>query len=99
VFVPNTGKQAVTALTYTNVGATGEYAQVVSGWSKATGCVGDTDGTLCKTVYRQPSRVSGSARSVRRDDPRVRRAGRALSVAVYRAAAGGWGGRPTGIAA
>jgi hypothetical protein len=58
-FVANTGKQAVKAITYTNVGATGAYAEVVDGWSKATGCVGDTDGTLCKTKYRMPKQVSG----------------------------------------
>ncbi|HEX4339285.1 MAG TPA: DUF2403 domain-containing protein [Polyangiaceae bacterium] len=60
VFTPNTGKQAVTALTYTNVGASGSYAQVVDGWSKATGCVGDTDGTLCKTKYKLAKSVSGA---------------------------------------
>lgn len=59
VFSPNTGKTAVTSLTYENVGATGAYAQVVDGWSKATGCVGDPDGTLCKTVYKQEKQVSG----------------------------------------
>jgi hypothetical protein len=58
-FVANSGKQAVTALTYTNVGATGAYAQVVSGWSKATGCVGDSDGSLCKNDYRKAKQVSG----------------------------------------
>jgi hypothetical protein len=57
--VANTGKQAVTAVTYTNVGATGSYAQVVTGWSKATGCVSDTDGTLCKNTYRAPKQVNG----------------------------------------
>ncbi len=60
VFVPNTGKQEVSALTYTDVGASGAYDQVVTGWSKATGCVADTDGTLCNTVYRQPKQVSGA---------------------------------------
>jgi Cell wall protein YJL171C/Tos1, C-terminal/Cell wall protein YJL171C/Tos1, N-terminal len=59
-FVANTGKQPVTALTYTNVGATGAYAQVVTGWSKATGCVHDTDGMLCKNTYRTPKQVSGN---------------------------------------
>jgi hypothetical protein len=59
-FAANTGKQAVKAITYTNVGASGAYAEVVDGWSKATGCVGDTDGTLCKTKYRMPKQVSGS---------------------------------------
>jgi hypothetical protein len=58
-FVANTGKQAVKAITYTNVGASGAYAEVVDGWSKATGCVGDKDGTLCKTQYRMPKQVSG----------------------------------------
>src|SRR5689334_6347679 len=53
-FKPNTGKKEVSALTYTNVGATGAYAEVVSGWSKATGCVGDdAQGTLCKTQYKK----------------------------------------------
>src|SRR5260221_7521646 len=56
-FVPNTGKQEVKALTYTNVGASGTYAEVVTGWSKATGCVGDTNGALCKSTYRKPKSV------------------------------------------
>jgi hypothetical protein len=59
-FAANTGKQAVSAISYTNVGATGMYAQVVSGWSKATGCVQDADGMLCKNTYRKPKSVSGS---------------------------------------
>lgn len=59
-FVANTGKTAVTAITYTNVGAAGAYAQVVSGWSKATGCQGDPDGNLCKTVYRKEKRVDAA---------------------------------------
>jgi hypothetical protein len=59
-FAANSGKQEVAALTYTNVGASGLYAEVVSGWSKATGCVADADGTLCKTKYRQPKAVSGA---------------------------------------
>ena len=59
-FVPNTNKKAVTALTYTNVGAAGDYAEVVTGWSKATGCVGDPSGNLCKTTYRKPKHVEGA---------------------------------------
>jgi hypothetical protein len=59
-FVANSGKQAVTSLTYTNVGASGMYAQVVSGWSQATGCVSDSDGSLCKDQYRSPTSVSGA---------------------------------------
>jgi hypothetical protein len=59
-FVANTGKQAVSALTYTHVGAAGAYAEVVSGWSKTTGCVGDSDGSLCKGVYRKPKQVDGA---------------------------------------
>ncbi|MFT3924209.1 MAG: DUF2403 domain-containing protein [Myxococcales bacterium] len=58
-FVANTGKKAVAALTYTNVGAAGDYAQVVTGWSKATGCVGDKDGSLCRNTYRKPKHVEG----------------------------------------
>lgn len=91
VFVPNTGKQAVTSLTYTNVGATGQYAQVVSGWSKATGCVGDTDGTLCKTVYRQPKQVSGALAPFNEEMTMVFAGPVELyQIAVYRAAGGGW---------
>lgn len=59
VFTPNTGKAEVSALTYTNVGASGAYDQVVTGWSKATGCVGDTNGMLCDSEYRMPKQVSG----------------------------------------
>lgn len=59
-FVPNTGKSAVNAITYTNVGAAGAYAEVIDGWSKATGCMGDPDGTLCKSVYRKEKRVEGA---------------------------------------
>jgi Putative TOS1-like glycosyl hydrolase (DUF2401)/Glycine-rich protein domain (DUF2403) len=58
-FTPNTGKTAVTSLTYTHVGAAGAYAEVVSGWSKTTGCVGDSSGALCKTQYRAEKRVDG----------------------------------------
>ena len=60
VFTPNTGKTEVSALTYTNVGASGAYDQVVTGWSKATGCVGDTNGMLCDSEYRMPKQVSGA---------------------------------------
>jgi hypothetical protein len=60
VFVADTGKQAVAALTYTSVGASGAYAEVVTGWSKATGCVGDSNGSLCKATYRKPKQVSGA---------------------------------------
>ncbi|MET0282971.1 MAG: DUF2403 domain-containing protein [Polyangiales bacterium] len=59
-YVANTGKTAVDALRYTNVGASGAYAQVIDGWSKATGCVGDSDGSLCRTKYRKPKQVSGA---------------------------------------
>jgi hypothetical protein len=59
-FVANTGKSEVSSLTYSNVGASGAYAEVVSGWSKATGCMGDSDGTLCKTVYRKEKHVEGA---------------------------------------
>jgi hypothetical protein len=91
VFVPNTGLQAVTALTYANVGATGQYAQVVSGWSKATGCVGDTDGTLCRTVYRQPKQVSGALAPFNEEMTMVFAGPVELyQIAVYRAAGGGW---------
>ena len=59
-FVANTDKQAVDALTYTNVGASGAYAEVVTGWSNATGCMHDGDGMLCKTTYRAEKQVSGN---------------------------------------
>ncbi|MFM2415964.1 MAG: hypothetical protein RL385_687 [Pseudomonadota bacterium] len=59
-FTPNTGKRAVSAITYANVGAAGAYAEVVDGWSKATGCQGDDSaGTFCKTRYRQSKHVDG----------------------------------------
>jgi hypothetical protein len=57
-FVPNTGKSEAAAITYTNVGATGAYAEVISGWSKATGCNGDS--SLCETQYKREKRVSGA---------------------------------------
>ena len=57
-FVPNTGKQAVDAITYTNVGATGAYEEVASGWSKATGCNGEP--SLCETQYKRVKQVSGA---------------------------------------
>lgn len=44
---------------YTGVGSAGAYDKVVDGWSKATGCVGDPNGTLCDTTYRMPVQVSG----------------------------------------
>jgi hypothetical protein len=50
---------SITSFTYTNVGSAGAYDKVVSGWSKATGCVKDTNGTLCNTEYRMPVQVSG----------------------------------------
>jgi hypothetical protein len=91
VFVPNTGKQAVTALTYTNVGATGEYAEVVTGWSKATGCVGDSDGTLCRTVYRQPKQVSGALAPFNEEMTMVFAGPVELyQIAVYRPAGADW---------
>jgi len=34
----------ITSFTYTNVGTAGAYDKVVDGWSKATGCVQDTNG-------------------------------------------------------
>jgi hypothetical protein len=49
----------VTSFAYTNVGSMGSYDKVVDGWSKATGCVKDTNGTLCNTQYRMPVQVSG----------------------------------------
>jgi hypothetical protein len=57
-FVPNTGKSEAASVTYTNVGATGAYEEVISGWSKATGCNGDT--TLCETQYKREKQVSGA---------------------------------------
>jgi len=50
---------SVTSFTYTNVGSAGAYDKVVSGWSKATGCVSDPSGMLCDTTYRMPVQVSG----------------------------------------
>lgn len=49
VFVPNTGLEAVTAITYANVGATGVYAKVTHNW-EAPAC----DGT-CETRDYQSS--------------------------------------------
>lgn len=90
-FAPNTGKAEVTALTYTNVGASGSYAQVVSGWSKATGCVADTDGTLCKTVYRQPKQVSGPLAPFNEEMTMVFAGPVELyQIAVYSPAGSGW---------
>jgi hypothetical protein len=54
-----TSPASVTAFTYTGVGSAGAYDKVVDGWSKATGCVSDPNGTLCNTEYRMPVQVSG----------------------------------------
>jgi hypothetical protein len=90
-FVANSGKKEVSALTYTNVGASGSYAQVVSGWSKATGCVGDPDGTLCKTTYRQPKLVSGALAPFNEEMTLVFAGPVELyQVAVYVPGSGGW---------
>jgi hypothetical protein len=90
-FVPNTGKTQVSALTYTNVGASGAYDQVVDGWSKATGCVGDTNGNLCNTVYRKPKHVSGSLAPFD-DEMSMVFAGptELYQIAVYAPGQGGW---------
>ena len=91
VFVANTGKQEVSAVTYTNVGAPGAYAQVVSGWSKATGCVGDSDGNLCKTQYRKPKQVDGPLAPFNEEMSFVFAGPIELyQVAVYSPGAGGW---------
>jgi len=90
-FVANTGKQAVSALTYTNVGASGAYAEVVNGWSKATGCMHDADGTLCKTTYRSPKQVSGNLAPFDEEMSMVFAGPVELyRIAVYRPAAGEW---------
>jgi hypothetical protein len=89
-FVANTGKQATDAVTYTNVGASGAYAQVVTGWSKATGCVGD-DGTLCKSTYRKEKKVSGSLAPFNEEMSLVFAGPMELyQIAVYAPGAGGW---------
>jgi hypothetical protein len=91
VFVANNGKQPVDALTYTNVGATGAYAEVVSGWSKATGCKSDSDGTLCKTTYRAEKQVSGNLAPFNEDMSMVFAGPVELyRVAVYQPGANGW---------
>ncbi|HEX3598328.1 MAG TPA: DUF2403 domain-containing protein, partial [Polyangiaceae bacterium] len=90
-FVANTGKQAVTSITYTNVGASGSYAQVVDGWSKATGCVGDSDGTLCKTKYKMPKMVSGALAPFNEEMAMVFAGPAELyQVAVYQPSGNGW---------
>ena len=90
-FTANTGKQAVSAITYTNVGATGSYAEVVTGWSKATGCVGDTGGMLCKTTYRMPKDVSGSLAPFNEEMAMVFAGPVELyQVAVYQPSGGAW---------
>jgi hypothetical protein len=50
----------VNSFTYTNVGATGTYGKIVTGWSKATGCQGDPTGALCSGTYKQPYTTSGA---------------------------------------
>jgi hypothetical protein len=91
VFVPNTGKQEVSSLTYTNVGASGAYAEVVTGWSRETGCVGDSDGNLCRTVYRQPKQVSGPLAPFNEDMSMVYAGPIELyQIAVYAPAQGEW---------
>lgn len=90
-FVANTGKTEVSSLTYTNVGASGAYAQVVTGWSQATGCVHDTDGTLCKTVYRQEKQVSGALAPFDEEMSLVFAGPVELyQIAIYDAASDGW---------
>jgi len=54
-----TSAGAVTSYTYTNVGGAGKYQKIVQGWSKAyNNCAGDSDGTLCNTVYKQEISVN-----------------------------------------
>lgn len=87
----NTGKTAVDAISYTNVGASGAYAQVIDGWSKATGCVGDSDGTLCKTQYRQPKQVGGALAPFDEDMALVLAGPVELyRIGIYSPRAGGW---------
>ena len=79
---------SVTAFTYTNVGSMGAYDKVVDGWSKATGCVADTSGMLCDTVYRMPVEVSGPITPF--DDLSMTSgAGRFHQIAVYTPSGGG----------
>ena len=81
----------VTAFTYTNVGSMGSYAKVVDGWSKATGCVSDSSGMLCKTQYRQPTQVSGSLTPFNEDLSMVFGGPIELyQIAVYQPAIGTW---------
>jgi hypothetical protein len=57
----------------------------------ATGCVGDSDGTLCRTVYRQPKEVSGPLAPFN-DDMSMVFAGpiELYQIAVYAPGQGGW---------
>jgi hypothetical protein len=90
-FVANTGKEAVSSLTYTNVGATGAYAEVVTGWSEATGCMHDSDGMLCKTTYRAEKHVSGELAPFDEEMTMVFAGPMELyRIAVYRPSADGW---------
>jgi hypothetical protein len=90
-FTPNTGKTEVSALTYTNVGASGAYDQVVTGWSKATGCVGDTNGMLCDSEYRMPKQVSGALAPFNEEmTPVFAGPVELYHVAVYVPGNGGW---------
>jgi len=51
----------VTSYSYTNVTGPGKYAKVVQGWSKAfNNCAGDSNGTLCSSVYKQEYSSSGA---------------------------------------
>ncbi|HEY2734337.1 MAG TPA: DUF2403 domain-containing protein, partial [Polyangiales bacterium] len=63
----------------------------MSGWSKATGCVSDSDGSLCKSSYRKPKSVSGALAPFD-DEMSFVFAGpiELYRLAVYQPAAGAW---------
>jgi hypothetical protein len=73
------------------VGSAGAYDKVVDGWSKATGCVKDTNGTLCNTQYRMPVQVSGPLTPFDEDLSMVFGGPIELyQIGVYAPSGGGW---------